>query len=1044
MPVSPVSPVSSVSSVSPAMSPAPAMLALLATEAPARRRAIEQLTAANLADAAIAYALRRLLASDADVAVRALAAGALGSVRLASPSAIPWLVAALADISPVVRDSAIRALARHSAAAAYAPLCALARTDTTWWVRRAALYALGVIGTHTSADPIVPARAALTDPFWRVRHAAVQVLTIYGNRAPDRRPEILADVTGGTAEYLRALWGPTLVGDTVREPIPSRLPPALLDRDPAVVTARLADLDAPPLSIVELLCDPHVPLRTLAAARLIEANDADAFAASLHWLDEPRIPHVAATVTTMLDSLGDAARDLATSVLSSPARPGASRWAIGWVVATRYLDLAALAWDRAIALDERTLAMPLAPVGGLVDALCSTDEPLAIAAADELLLRPSRVRHEVLAAIEPHASSAVRMRLAAVAGPERDADVERAPVSAHVGAALADSDPLARATALSAIGARVSAETRRAALADIDPAVRESVVAHATLDELAALLDTERDPWVRRAASRAIVRAIRDARRPDRIDRVAGAVRHDLLLRISSDADEWIRTLAISLLDPSRADHLARIVALAADPSVMVQSAIVEVLATVSDERLLAAVTAAVDNTAVHHAIGAWLDSADEQPANQTSPSGSRPYDVLTTVRTSMLADASTLIDASVGERNSDAAIDLPIDLPIDVPIDAPVGQRTSDVHDVLTAASTSYGRNRDEGPLVAKGGVSKRGVASSDLAAGDTVRASDIPRRALGASGAVTTPLIVSGAFDLQPGSLRVAAERGVTTYFWEPAYAGLSRFLRSKSERARSQVVTGTYHADEASIVKDVDRALRRLRREVIDVYLLFWTRSDARVDERAFEVMSALQRAGKVRAIGFSTHDRALATRALDRSPWDVVMTRHSAAHAGIEDGFLAHARAKGAGVITFTALCYGRMVKGDGAPSAQDCYRYSLAQEGVTATISAPRRHRELVENLEVLRAGAMTAEEIERVRVHGARVRVESQKFNALIRQPTRDAAAAAMAMLEDALAPGEGDREEACVTPEALQRSLGSRGRGRASLPSAMLRRGRL
>jgi hypothetical protein len=117
---------------------------------------------------------------------------------------------------------------------------------------------------------------------------------------------------------------------------------------------------------------------------------------------------------------------------------------------------------------------------------------------------------------------------------------------------------------------------------------------------------------------------------------------------------------------------------------------------------------------------------------------------------------------------------------------------------------------------------------------------------------------------------------------------------------------------------------------------------------------------------------------------------------------------------------------------------------LAQAGVTATISAPRRHRELVENLDVLAAGAMTESEIERVRAHGAGVRVESQRFNALIRQPTRDAAAAAMAMLEEALAPGEGDRDEACVTPEALQRSLGSRGRGRASLPSAMLRRGRL
>ena len=916
-----------------------APLAFLATDAPVRRRVVEQLAPAELADTAVVYGLRRLLAADPDVAVRALAAGALGSVRTASPDPVPWLVAALADRSPVVRDAAIRALARHTAGAAYPRLCELAATDTTWWVRRAALYALGVIGASTTGlDPIAPARRALTDPFWRVRHAAIQVLTVCGNRAPERRAEILADIEGGTAQYLSALWGPTLVDDgAAPDPVVSRLPAELLDRDPAVVTARLAAMASPPpLALVELLCDPHVPLRTLAAARLLEAGDPAAFAAALNWLDEPRIPHVAATVTALLDSLGDTALDLATRVLSAPARRGASRWAIGWVVATRYLDLAPAAWARAVELGERTLAMPLAPVEALIDALIdtridalggtddvalgSTDDDVALAAADELLRRPAHVRREVLGAIATHPAAAVRMRLVAAGGAD---------------AGLGDPDPLVRATALSIASAALDDDARTRALADGDPAVREAVIAHATLPALSALLATERDPWIRRAAARRLVRA--DA---------------DSVVQLASDPDAHVRTLAIPHLDPARPDHLAALVSLTADPAFEVQSAIVEALAAIDDDVLRGA---PATTPAAATAIEAWLEAGHAHPAMVTAVREPR--------RVEPIAPA------------------------------------------VVTAAT--------------------------------------VPRRAFGASGVTTTPLVISGAFDLQPGSLRFAAEHGITTYFWEPAYAGLTRFLRGRRERARSQVVTGTYHADARSIEKDVDRALARLRRDVIDVYLLFWSRSDARLDEDAFAVMDALRRAGKVRAIGFSTHDRQLAMRALDRAPWDVVMTRHSAAHPGIEDGMLAHATARNAGVLTFTALCYGRMLQGEAAPSAQDCYRYSLAQDGVTATISAPRRHRELVENLEVLGAGAMTEAELARVRAHGAAVRIESQRFNALVRQPTRDAAAAAMAMLEDALAP-QGDRDEACVTPEALRRSLGSRGRGRASLPSAMLRRGRL
>src|SRR5207302_7131209 len=108
-------------------------------------------------------------------------------------------------------------------------------------------------------------------------------------------------------------------------------------------------------------------------------------------------------------------------------------------------------------------------------------------------------------------------------------------------------------------------------------------------------------------------------------------------------------------------------------------------------------------------------------------------------------------------------------------------------------------------------------------------------------------------------------------------------------------------------------------------------------------------------------------------------------------------------RGVGVLSFSAICYGRMLQGDGAPSAADCYRYSLSQPGVTAAISAPRRHRELVENLEVIARPTLEALDLERLRAHGAKVYRGNVLFNRLIREAP-DARAKLRALLEE---PGE-------------------------------------
>jgi aryl-alcohol dehydrogenase-like predicted oxidoreductase/HEAT repeat protein len=254
--------------------------------------------------------------------------------------------------------------------------------------------------------------------------------------------------------------------------------------------------------------------------------------------------------------------------------------------------------------------------------------------------------------------------------------------------------------------------------------------------------------------------------------------------------------------------------------------------------------------------------------------------------------------------------------------------------------------------------------------------------RRELGRTGLLVSPLGISGAHGLAFDDFALAHDRGVDLFFWEPSHRELARFLRA---RRRTIVACGTYHGDAPSLERDVARALRALGRDTLDVFLAFWTRSAARLDEVLGPLVD-LRRRGLIRAAGISTHDRALACDAVDRG-LDVVMVRHSAAHRGAESTVLPHAAAHGTGVLTFSNLCYGRMLHRTpaaltSAVTAPDCYRYSLSQHGVHACIAAPRRYSELLEDLAVVESPKLAPERQAELRAHGAHVYARSKAWSA--------------------------------------------------------------
>jgi diketogulonate reductase-like aldo/keto reductase len=928
------------------------LIDLLSEDPQTRQAAVEALPAG---EPAARFALRSALLGDADARVRGQAAAALASGPH-DAAARGWLREGLADPQPSVREACLRGLARLSAADAADECAQLALLDPVWWVRRAALLAIAAVA-RVAAIPTL--RRALGDPFWRVRHAAVQALALLADAHPDERARILdrepqsADdparkpVAAAALWYLQARFDPSV--DVHKFRLPERADEPLWNADPAVITARVrarppAELD--PSQLIDLLGDPHEPLRRLAAARLRARADVSVLRRALRHLEVPGMPHALTTTWALLDGLGERAQVLATEILADPrALPGALGWAASWTVRTaceelydalaaqcRHPDDAArAAVTRAHAQRTPCPVAVLLPLLADPAAAVRSAAVLGLAEGGDASVMP--VLRAQLAVPHPPAVRAAVVRAAA-----RHGDV------AALEAAAWDAHALPRSLALSELAHRGLLANPQAHLRDPDPWVRAAVLRAAPAAWL-PLLGSDPDPMVRR---RALQLALAHRAQLDADERAA------LAQAATQAMDAELRARGCALLAAGADRDLRTLLSLTRDPAPMVRAAAAAVLDGQADadarlQALLSRRDALSDEqrAAAHARLLRDLDEAAAARLAQTLSAPDlaqrEPQLVCAQLRATALLFPELLGQLPAAEQAEIAAL-----------------------------ATPAAPRRRAPRPP------------------------REAPRRPLGRSGVLITPLVLSGAQELDAAALGAARAAGVNAFFWEPGYVQLTRFLRDRRDRPDLVLISGTYEGDRVGIERDVERALRRLRTDYLDVFLLFWTRSPERLSAEALATLRELKARGRIRAFGFSTHDRALAATAIATGDWDVVMTRHSAAHPGAEDHLLPLAQARGVGVLAFSALCYTRLLRspaprdempaGMALPTAPECYRYCLSQPGVSACVSAPRSLRELRENLGVLDEPYLPPARQDELRALGRIVRDQNRRFDALLRK----------------------------------------------------------
>lgn len=873
-----------------------------------RKRAVTRLVPSSSADL---FALREVLLFDEDAGVRALVPPRLAEVD--DERVVAWLLQAVGDERPSVREAAWNALGRRRAVELVAVARQALRDDDTWWVRRAVIRALAQVASDESVDVIL---TAFDDPFWRVRLSATQ--SLWRRLGNDRRLVSRLEALRSSPSALvrgAAAW---LLSDEGDEAAPTPTLPGL-DADPAVTAAQWSSLEVDGTTLVALLGEPHDSLRWAVRKRLSRNADLVVAELVLAWLDEPRVPHAARTAVACLEAMPIDHAELSRRVLAKAI--GAGQAAYACAVLAKQGESNDLELLRGLLAHQSPALRGAAAVSLVSD---PSNEALVVAAmrhADvfEVIVRWwEQVRRPDLKAIAETIlngpSTAVARVLAARALERIDVLRESASLEGAPGALAIEGLPVAE----------------RAGTAE-DPWHRRAAL---TPHHALAVVKTDPDPSTRRAAAALLLKHRASLKPGER-----RAAFHALL----DQPDAHLRVTACSLVAPDDVEVLPALLGLSRDESEAVRSAFVAAIEHLSN---------------LHASLKAFLSTERDPLLRRTA------YSFLLKG-----ADAGALqvLDEALRRTDEDALVREHL-LALTILFS---DEQLAPFPEVRALRPT----RRVSAPVVARHAPLPPG---KDLRLLGDVQVSS---------------LTISGANGLDPSGYAAAVERGVTSFFWEPDSRELTRFL-SHRPAAPLSVIAGSYESGSAALRRDVTRQLRLLRRDALDVFLLFWVRSPSRLSDENLETLEQLRHEGLIHTFGFSTHLRDVGADALERGRWPVVMTRYSAAHPGAERRLLPAAKAHGVPVIAFTTTSYGQLLREvDGVvppaplPTAEECYRFALHGPSVATVLSAPRAFDELEENLNVLESVPLSAEREAALRKHGEHVRTMDRRFRAQVRSP---------------------------------------------------------
>jgi aryl-alcohol dehydrogenase-like predicted oxidoreductase len=243
------------------------------------------------------------------------------------------------------------------------------------------------------------------------------------------------------------------------------------------------------------------------------------------------------------------------------------------------------------------------------------------------------------------------------------------------------------------------------------------------------------------------------------------------------------------------------------------------------------------------------------------------------------------------------------------------------------------------------------------------------------------------------RPGRATVykAIDEGINYFFLYGFDSQLIHALRDvlPRERERFIVATGAYNllVGHPDIRKTLEKRLRQLGTEYIDVFQFLGVMKPKQMPPRVFEELARLREEGKVRAIGMSCHDRKFAGQVAAEGSLDMLMVRYNAAHRGAEQEIFPYLEEHRPFLVSYTATRWTRLLrrprgypKPERVPDAGMCYRFVLTNPNVDVCLTAPSNLAQFSANLAACRQGPLAEDEMAFMRRFGDIVHERHKRF----------------------------------------------------------------
>jgi aryl-alcohol dehydrogenase-like predicted oxidoreductase len=250
-----------------------------------------------------------------------------------------------------------------------------------------------------------------------------------------------------------------------------------------------------------------------------------------------------------------------------------------------------------------------------------------------------------------------------------------------------------------------------------------------------------------------------------------------------------------------------------------------------------------------------------------------------------------------------------------------------------------------------------------------------------------------IAGNYGIDSSDVEWAADQGANYWVWGASFNKVTAGIREVISKDREKHVVALlgWGFFGWQVRKSVEKALRKLHTDYLDVFKLGWLGRTSLYSQGVVDALLKLKEEGKIRAIGISIHDRQRAGQLARDSEIDLLMIRYNAKHTGAEEDIFPHLQKRNPAVVSYTALAWQQLttpVKGlemtpwpgsnEGATipplTPELCYRFVLSNPYIHLVLTGPKNREQLLMNFKAMQQGSLTAEELSWIRQYGKLIR----------------------------------------------------------------------